>query len=369
MRIGRRLASTGFVMATAAFGLAAGKPVLAPTPMAEGSVTWEGPQFVRADQDGKVYFLRGRKLEVYPLGKDGKLAPPVRLSLLAGTTDSVREAALDRSGERWLLLADGQAHLFVEGQEKELPALVDQPWSAGFVRDAPVIAVVPRPAVGRSGEIPWLVEADRDRWNSVVDLAAVYRGDPLERGRRSDVIAQAATFLFGDREGRLWTARQYAYRLEHYSRGGRRLLSLTVGGGKVSEREVAKPVEIDLRENADTPAVSNESAGGHEERKATFRPFTAMSVALDITEARDGKVYLLVRTESGGLAIDRYDPTAALLERRDLDLQVEGRMTIAAGREALYLAAWNGTSGRWQISWDRLDESKSWREVQQDGAP
>jgi hypothetical protein len=40
-----------------------------------------------------------------------------------------------------------------------------------------------------------------------------------------------------------------------------------------------------------------------------------------------------------------------------------GGFTIAAGRDALYLAAWRADKGRWRLSWDSLEEAK-WEPVQ-----
>ncbi len=327
---------------------------LASTP----ATAWEEPQFVRADRDGNVFFLRGPKLEVYPLSKNGQLGEPVRLEAVGPMPNFVLEAAMDSSGKNWLLLADSRVRLFKEEREQDLPKLDDQPWSVGFVRDAPIVAVIPRPLEGRKGSPPWLVQAGRDRWDAVVDFTAAYSGDPTERGRRNEIIAESAVFLTGDRQGRVWAGRRYSYRIERFSLGGRRLLKLQVGEGKVRRREKDEPVVIDL------PAVDSaglNNSGTSDERKATFRPFTGQPVVLDLTEARDGNLYLLLRTEAGGLAIDRYDASADLLERRELSLEVkDGRMTIAAGKDGLYLAAWNGATGRWRIGWDQLEPANSW---------
>ena len=96
--------------------------------------------------------------------------------------------------------------------------------------------------------------------------------------------------------------------------------------------------------------------------KSTYTPFSGQQAAFDLTEGRDGKIYLLVRTEAGEAALDRFDPSLLLLERIPLDLKASGRYTIAAGLDGLYLAAWNGRQGRWRISWDALDQAP-WKDV------
>ncbi len=326
------------------------------------ALAWEDAQFVRADRDGNVFFLRGPKLEVYPLGKKGQLGAPSRLPSAGPMPNFVLEAAMSSSGTSWFLLADGRVRLFGEDKEQDLPRLEDQPWSVGFVRDAPVVALIPRPLEGRKGVPPWLVQAGRDRWDALVDFRAAYPGNPTERGRRNEIIASSAAFLAGDSRGRIWAARRYAYRIERYTLGGKRQLSIQVGDGKVRTKDKDVPVVIDVP-SGNSADVSTQGVG--QPRKATFRPFTGRSVVLDLAEARDGKIYFLVRTETEGLAMDRYDPTADLLERRELSLSVEGRMTIAAGKDALYIAGWNGATGRWRVGWDQLDKSSGWNELQQ----
>ena len=348
-------------------GAAKPSPPLRPVALDTGPGTdWEESQFVRADRDGNVFFLRGPRLEIYPVDKTGRLGEPVRLEAAGPNPNFVLEAAMDPSGRNWLLLADGHLRFFPEGKEHDLPKLDDQPWSVGFVRDVPIVAVIPRPLEGRKGSPPWLLNADRNRWNTVVDFTASYAGDPTERGRRNDVVAESAVLLTGDHQGRVWTGRRYAYRIERYTLGGRRLLDLQVGDGKVRRKENDKPVVVDVPAAGTEQGNDPGTSGG---RKATFRPFTGQAVILDLAEARDGNLYLLLRTETGGLAIDRYDPSADLLERRELDLAVpDGRMTLAAGKDGLYLATWSDASGRWRIGWGQLEPASSWKELSRPSA-
>lgn len=343
---------------------------LSPEPLTgSAAVLWKGAQFARADQDGRVYFLHADALAVHRIEKDGTFGDPANLRPLGAPPTEVRDAAMDAFGGQWLLLASNTVHHFVDGQEKELPKLDDHAWGVGFLRATPLVSLVPSHSEHRSGSPPWLAQAGKDRWETLVDFSNVYKGDPLARSNRGDVIANTAVFVSSDRQGRLWAARQYAYRLEQYSRGGRRVAALTVGGGKVTRTD-EKPSVIDLRKSAEgsssPPSPPEENGESKLPAKATFRPFTAIAALLDVAAARDGRVYLLVQTSGGNLAVDRYSPAADLLERRELTLRANGRMSLAPGRDALYLAAWNGSAGRWRISWEQLDATEGWEEVETD---
>lgn len=363
-----------FAVAIGAFVLGPSLPAaervarpLSPQPLTgSAAATWKGAQFVRADQDGRVYFLHAEALAVHRLEEDGSLGKPSILRPLGASSTDVRDAAMDAFGAQWLLLASNAVHHFVDGQEKELPKLDDHAWSVGFLRATPLVSLVPSPSAHRSGSPAWLAQAGKDRWETLVDFAKVYQGDPLARSNRGDVIAETAVFVSSDRQGRLWAARQYAYRLEQYSRAGRRVETLTVDGGKVARAD-ERPSVIDLRKSAEGSPDSPE--GNRDSKlpaKATFRPFTAIAALLDVAAARDGRVYLLVQTSGGNLAVDRYSPAADLLERRELSLRANGRMSLAPGRDALYFAAWNGSSGRWRIAWEQLDATEGWQEIETD---
>ncbi|MFL6232330.1 MAG: hypothetical protein ACJ76N_04290, partial [Thermoanaerobaculia bacterium] len=95
--------------------------------------------------------------------------------------------------------------------------------------------------------------------------------------------------------------------------------------------------------------------------------FLAVQRISDLTEGPDHRIYLLVQGEKG-VALDRYDPTEPSLERVQLGLDLTGNATMAAGRDALYLAAHSGDHGRWKVSWDDLDRAR-WKRVAVDTEP
>ena len=97
-------------------------------------------------------------------------------------------------------------------------------------------------------------------------------------------------------------------------------------------------------------------------RFRSFFGFTAEPSILALTAAADGKIYLLARNQEGACVLDRLDPALSQLERLPLSLQFKGRATIAAGKEALYVVAYNGREGRWRIPWLSLEQA-AWKKL------
>ncbi len=316
----------------------------------EAAATWDGPQIVRADRVGNVFFLRADTLEVYPLDRSGKLGEPAKLEVMGEAPQLVREAALSPGGEAWLISADLGIRRFVDGKEKAMPALEWRPSGIGFQRGDPIVSLLPLAVSSdqvlreRKGQIPYLMIFDGDRWNNLAEYAdSSAAGYADRRPDLNGAIAQHATFVATDSQGRIWVARQYAYDIEQLASSGKQRVHLVVNGGKVTERkEVAED----------------------KERPAGLTAFRSQAAILDLVEGRDRKVYFLVAGDGtgDGLLLDRYDPVTSDLQTVRLALKQSGRLTLAAGRNGLYLAAWNGRGGRWLISWDAL-EFATWKPV------
>jgi hypothetical protein len=324
-----------------------------PFAMGEAAPSWDKPQFVRADRKGNVFLFRGDTFEVYALGKHDELGEPVPLKTTEVAARFIQDAVLSASGERWLVLDGISPRLFEDGEEKPVPPLSWRPWSIAFLGEAPLVSVIPVWAsagdagTGRLSSAPWIFSLGSRAWEPLVDNPDLTAEEAkADRSRQNELVARYALFLAGDRRGKLWVGRQYSYTVEHWSAAGRRLLSIVVDGGEVKHRE--KP--------ATAPAAARR-------QKAAFSSFTAEPVILDLAEARDGRLYLLVRTPGGGLAVDRYDSVRSVVERVRVNLEEEGRFSMAAGRDALYFAAWNGRRGRWKLSWETL-EAAEWKEVE-----
>jgi hypothetical protein len=343
----------------------------------EASPEWDSAQIVSSDRSGHVFFFRGDTFEVYPVKKSGAFGEPIRLETAASSTSQmVHDAVLNPAGDRWLVYADLGVRLFVDGKETALPPLPWKPWSIAFLRDTPVVAVLPLPMGGESVDIekvvtpPAFVLFDGERWNPVAETKGVSVSSLVHQGSRlNDAVAEKSVYMTGDRLGRLWAAGQYRYRLQRLAPSFRPSLEVVVDGGKVRKQKNEKPaVEIKRTGPGQNPS---DAAQNPLKEKSTYTPFSGQQAAFDLTEGLDGKIYLLVRTEAGDAALDRFDPSLLLLERIPLDLKASGRYTIAAGLDGLYLAAWNGRQGRWRISWDALDQA-AWKDVANceiDGVP
>jgi hypothetical protein len=326
------------------------KPIR-PEPALAGP-TWEGSQFVRADRKGKIFLFRGDGFQVYPQAADGTLGEPVRLEPTAERASMVLDAVLSPAGDQWLVNADSGARLFVSGKEKALPPLYWRPWSVGFLRNTPVVAVVPIPVGGFNldlenlSEVPWLYSLGNGQWETVVEQRDLTGKDVAQaRRERKDVVADSAIFLSADHSGKLWIGRQYAYRVERWSPSGRPLDEIVVDGGKVEEKK--------YREENGSKMPKD------------YHRFTAKAAIRDLVEGTDHRMYFLVTRPDGALVLDRYDSTLAALERVPLDVtKKSSRFTLAAGKEGLYLAAWNGRDGRWRIPWEILEEA-DWQKVEE----
>lgn len=325
---------------------------------------WDGPQFVQADRAGNVYFLKAHAFEVYPLSKKGDLGEPVELEAASVSPGVVRGAAMSPTGDRWLLLGDSSVRFFIDGKEKVVPSLGWKPWSLTLWRDVPVVAVAPFPMGGRSvdpkkvGTPPWLLRLGSDRWDTVRELKGVSVLEMLENGKLDDEIAKNAVVMTGDRLGRLWVGRQYAYRVQRLSPSGKPSMEITVDRGEVRKKEESRGIEIEMKDQR----VGSDAAQKPASPKGTYFPFTAERVIYGMTEGRDGRLYLLVNSGQGGAVLDRYDPVRTALERIPVKLPLKNTFTLAAGRNGLYFAPWDGMAGRWYLSWERI-EAAQWKPV------
>ena len=198
-----------------------------------------------------------------------------------------------------------------------------------------------------------------DRWSPVTTIKQVAVGKLMKGGGMNGAIAENAAYLTTDREGKLWVGRQYAYRVQRLSSTGRILSEITVDGGAVQEKKAGTGVEIKLHAADANPTEATRSP---RQEKGTFHAFTAEQVVLDLAIGSDGRLYLLIRLPNGGAALDRFDPGRAVLERVTLRLPASGTFTMAAGRDALYIAAFDGKDGRWKLSWGALEQAQ-WKPV------
>jgi hypothetical protein len=83
-----------------------------------------------------------------------------------------------------------------------------------------------------------------------------------------------------------------------------------------------------------------------------------------MTATADGTLYALLASSKGSEhpRLARYDEVRQVFETIPLRLSDSGNVTMAAGRDALYLAAQNGSGGRWRLPWEALDQA-AWQEL------
>jgi hypothetical protein len=329
-------------------------------PVAARAQAAEGAQFVRADRAGNVFLLRGDTGEVSPVLKSGELGEPVRLKTNNNSLGHVLNAALSPSGSQWLLYSEGKLRLFMDGKEKPLPPIDWQPWTVGFLRDTPLVGVMPRPLPAATlrlqdlGAVPWLVTLDNDRWSTMLDHPDLDAETAWkERSRMTSWVAEHSYLLFPARDGKLWAANEYEYSLRRISSTGRTLAEITV-----EKKKEDSPITITPSREAAAAVKRMEAQGG----TATFHEFKEKAVIADLAE-RSGLVYLVVHLPGAGLALDRYDPAQGRLDRVPVALKDSGRFTLACGKDGLFLAAMNPAAGVWRVSWAAL-ESATWKPVE-----
>lgn len=337
--------------------------------------SWKATQFVQADAAGHVALLRADTLEVYPVTAKGALGTPSRLEPLAGGDEQpfFRDAALSTDGDAWLLLDVIGPRLFRNGKEQQLPELGWRPEALAMPRSEPFAAVLPihphevKLVVTRDGRVvadakeppPLLVGLVGSEWKTVV-------AEDYEFGTKNWHEAQVkmrllrAVRLAADPKGGMWMADTFAYRLRRFSPAGRLTGELAVGSGKPKLVE-RSPAEIEKRQ------VEVGKIAGLRPDPASVRSTAARAVD-GLTVARDGNVYLVVEvagTEGKPhLALDRFDPRYPSLMRLPLEGldPIAGHLSLAAGRDALYIAGFSAPDGLWRLPWGLLEAGR-WEPV------
>jgi hypothetical protein len=321
------------------------------------SVRWDAPQFIQADARGNVFLLRGDTFQVYPLSKTHELGEPVRLgaSVLAG---SLLDAAMSRRGE-WVLAVGTELHYFTGAEEKPIPRLEWFPAGVSFVHGDPAVLAIP-PRLSRSSEDhdepPLVLRAVHNSWS--VEVREALHGSATDFN--NERLHRAALALDTGDGSAFYLARQYAYRIEIRKLGRMRPVAevhLDEGQPLVSK----KPDEDTKRLLAQARAEGTDVSAGE------ASAFYGKSAILALAERQsDRQLYVLVGAGAAGehCALDRVDWTARTIERTILNMPCIGRATMAAGRDGLYVAQYNGTKGRYFASWEAVD-SADWTRLKQ----
>ncbi len=331
---------------------------LMPLKGAAATLHWEGQQFIQADAHGNVYLLRGDTLEVYPITKTHELGEPVQLELDVRSGTPL-DAAISPEGS-WLVNMGSSLHYFVDGHERPLPPVASGfiPLSVGFLRGDPAVTVTPMPrGVAHDDRgIPLLMCAGNDSWSA--EAREPRRAAPDDPG--AERAYRAATVLDAQ-EGRYFLARQYAYRIELRRLGRDRAVEeLRVQDGKPMLKKLSDAERTRLLAEAKEATKSDAGPG-------SVSLFLGVRAILALTRnGPRGPLYALLGTGVGGehCALDRIDWEEQRVERVSLNLPCKGRFSMAAGRDGLFLAAWNAQGGRYFVPWSALDGAK-WNAVKE----
>lgn len=338
-------------------------------PVAEDTPRWPGPQFVQADKEGRVYVLRADTLELFQIIPSGKLASRGVLEAAGadpGEKTVVRQAAMSPGGDAWALLeASNRVRIFRSGEEKPLPQTSWMVTALALQGDDPVAAVIPAQRSGSPemarvdadhppAKPPFLLQTGKTKWETLVEGEFFELGS-AEAGVGQQVRAGTEVWLATNAKREIWVAYRNAYRLQRYSPLGRLKDEIVVGEGKV---EWVQRSDEDWKRLEDL-ARKNKFPF----RRTQLAPVQGKAVVRAMTLGRDDRAYLLVEAPEG-LALDRFDPNPANLgvERILLAGLDSGRLTLAAGRHALFLASAQGDGGRWSLDWAVLDAAK-WQPV------
>jgi hypothetical protein len=324
---------------------------------AKGVGAWQGPQFLQADRKGRVSILRPATLEIFSFREDGSLQKSGKLEANSMERSGARGRAAMSPGGDWLIQEGARIALFRDGKET---TLADPGWylrGLGWLRDDPLLSVEPArtvPAPAPKGPPPLVLRWTGKAWETMIaEPMPPGVDDPLDESVRTRRWVE----LLGDSRGTLWVANSYRYLVQRYSSSGKLKLKIAVGKGEVERRKDAAQAQ---RAFAGEIAESGRTA----EKGFVAQAATGLQVLDALAEGRDGKMYFLVHQgwEGGDFALDRYDAVRAVLERALVRLQNVGVMTMASGKDGLYLAAFSAQRGRWKISWEDIDAA-AWKPI------
>lgn len=319
-------------------------------------------QVIQADKHGRVAVLRRTTLEVYELTGSGKLLAKGRLGKDRSFSPKGYDAraVMSPDGDEWVVYTKPNYLYIFQGDEM---TAIEAPWEvSGLAADggdlllalAPAEMTTTSPSMLRLTALPLLQQWDGSRWSTLVE--GPFPWGPPEGVNSAEFMRSYSALLALTPEHKLWMANEFAYHLRRFSPSGALQEDLTVGGGKVvwserTEEEWAK---------AEAAAKKGGMAGWS---RRSLSPVRAETALRGMTVGRDGAVYLLAETKQG-LALDRYQPYLLSLDRVLLK-GIEpppGRLTLAAGKEGLYIAGFAGRDGIWRIDSEDLEKA-DWKPV------
>jgi hypothetical protein len=360
------LSACGWAAATPSFARVALELVAgAPAPDHQNA-----SQFLEADAQGRVFLLHGDTLEVDQILPSGRIVVGRTPHGGEASGDVVMDTALSPDGSSWLLSTGPDELMLLTGEDRrQLPTPHWWISALAYTADGPVVAVVPAWVGGAdtTGQAEWdkpplLLRFDDQKWQTLSvqepldDLTRQTHGaqDPPAVPSLEEIKGERDTSLAAERKGALWTMQQNAYLLKRYSRQGAVEESVAVNGGHVQWKD---------RSEEDWKALEKASqAAGATFTRSRHPQAAAVRVVRGLT-TQDNRIYLVVETPEG-VALDRWDEGTQILDRLLLVGITPGRsyLSVAAGRDGLYMTARGLGEPIWRLDWQRLEDAK-WKAV------
>jgi hypothetical protein len=317
-------------------------------------------QFLGADAKGRVFLLHGDTLAVDQILPSGKIVSWREPQNKEGSDANLSDAALSPDGSSWVLATafGDELSLLTSDDLRKLPTPHWWVSSLAYTADGPVLAVLPAWGGGTDAasraeweKPPFLLRLDGQTWQTlnVQDELKLISEKPPVLPSPDQLKAERDVKLAAGRNGALWAAQQNAYLLKRYSRQGAVEESVAVNGGRVEWKE---RTEEDFR--ALDRLFSRKINRAH--KMAAVRVVRGLTVQAN-------RVYQVVETPEG-VALDRWDADIQVLDRLLLAGIAPGLsyLSLAAGRDGLYIAARGLGEPIWRLDWQRLEDAK-WKAV------